>query len=841
MKCVVVVVFFVWCLYIQLSNCNNVTYDGKALLINGERRILFSGSIHYPRSLPDMWKGLIEKAKDGGLDVVDTYVFWNLHEPSPGTYDFQGRNDLVKFVRLVQKAGLYVHLRIGPYICGEWNFGGFPVWLKFVPGISFRTDNEPFKLAMATFTQKIVQMMKDEKLFQSQGGPIILSQIENEYETEGKEFGAAGSAYMNWAAKMAVETDTGVPWVMCKEDDAPDPMINTCNGFYCDYFSPNKPYKPTFWTEAWTAWFTTFGGPIHQRPVEDLAFAVARFIQKGGSFVNYYMFHGGTNFGRTAGGPFITTSYDYDAPIDEYGLIRQPKFGHLKQLHDAVKLCAKALLTGEPSNMTLGTYQKAKVFSSSSGDCAAFLSNYHWTSSARVTFNGRNYILPPWSISILPGCKSVIYNTAQVEVQINQMSFSPTNVEPFSWETFNEDISSIEDGPLMSYGGLLEQLNITRDTTDYLWYTTSVKVDSNESFLRGGRLPTLVAGSTGHGMHVFINGKLTGSSFGNHDSSKFKFTGRIQLQAGVNRVSLLSMAAGLPNNGPHFEMREMGVLGPVAIHGLDKGTMDLSRQTWSYKVGLEGEAMNLGSLSSIPAVDWVWDSSVKENTQPLTWYKAYFNVPEGDEPLALDMSSMQKGQVWINGKNIGRYWTVHANGNCTDCSYSGTYRPNKCQSGCGHPTQQWYHVPRSWLMPSRNLIVVFEEMGGNPSGITLVKRSITSICTEASEYRPVIKNTHQNHGGLNEQNVVKINLHCAARQFISAIKFVSFGTPSGACGNLQQGTCHFPNSRSVLQKLCVGRQRCLATVPTSIFGGDPCPNLSKKLSAEVVCQHRVTT
>lgn len=105
-------------------------------------------------------------------------------------------------------------------------------------------------------------------------------QIENEYEPEAREFGAAGYAYMNWAAKMAVKMDTGVPWVMCKESDAPDPVvsnisiffscfpiqfyslinmvflvkINTCNGFYCDYFSPNKPYKPTFWTEAWTAW-----------------------------------------------------------------------------------------------------------------------------------------------------------------------------------------------------------------------------------------------------------------------------------------------------------------------------------------------------------------------------------------------------------------------------------------------------------------------------------------------------------------------------------------------------------------------------------------------------------
>ncbi|CAK9326477.1 unnamed protein product [Citrullus colocynthis] len=141
-------------------------------------------------------------------------------------------------------------------------------------------------------------------------------------------------------------------------------------------------------------------------------------------------------------------------------------------------------------------------------------------------------------------------------------------------------------------------------------------------------------------------------------------------------------------------------------------------------------------------------------------------------------------------------------------------------------------------MPSKNLIVVFEEAGGNSSKISLVKRLITSICTKASEYRPVVKNehTHQNHGELNEQNVLKINLHCAAGQFISAIKFASFGTPSGVCGSLEQGTCHSPKSLSVLQKLCVGRRRCLATVPTSIFGEDPCPNLRKKLSAEAVCQ-----
>uniref|UniRef100_A0A1D1ZA64 beta-galactosidase n=1 Tax=Anthurium amnicola TaxID=1678845 RepID=A0A1D1ZA64_9ARAE len=400
-------------LLLPVAHCG-VTYDRKALVINGQRRILFSGAIHYPRSTPDMWEGLVQKAKDGGLDAVETYVFWDGHEPSPGNYNFEGRYDLVRFVKTVKNAGLYVVLRIGPYVCAEWNFGGLPVWLKYVPGISFRTDNEPFKTAMQGFVQKIVQMMKAESLFESQGGPIVLSQIENEYGPESRSFGPAGRAYMTWAAEMAVGLETGVPWVMCKEDDAPDPVINTCNGFYCDNFTPNKPSKPLMWTEAWSGWFTEFGGTVHKRPVEDLAFAVARFIQTGGSFVNYYMYHGGTNFGRTAGGPFITTSYDYDAPIDEYGLIREPKYGHLKELHKAVKLCERALVSANPTVTSLGSYQKAHVFSSQTGDCAAFLSNYNPNSFVRVMFNNMHYNLPPWSISILPDCRNVVFNTAKV-------------------------------------------------------------------------------------------------------------------------------------------------------------------------------------------------------------------------------------------------------------------------------------------------------------------------------------------------------------------------------------------------------------------------------------------
>ncbi|XP_028116747.1 beta-galactosidase 6-like [Camellia sinensis] len=108
-------------------------------------------------------------------------------------------------------------------------------------------------------------------------------------------------------------------------------------------------------TAIWNVMFLSFGGAVTYRPVEDSAFAVARFFQRGGTFQNYYMYHGGTNFGRTTGGPFIATSYDYDAPIDECGLLRQPKWGHLKDAHKAIKLCEPAMAATGPTITSLGS------------------------------------------------------------------------------------------------------------------------------------------------------------------------------------------------------------------------------------------------------------------------------------------------------------------------------------------------------------------------------------------------------------------------------------------------------------------------------------------------------
>ncbi|XP_020269629.1 beta-galactosidase-like isoform X1 [Asparagus officinalis] len=450
------------------------------------------------------------------------------------------------------------------------------------------------------------------------------------------------------------------------------------------------------------------------------------------------MYHGGTNFGRTAGN-FIATSYDYDAPIDEYGLVRQPKYDHLRDLHKVIKKCEPILVYGELTVASLGDNQQSYVYRSKSGACAAFLANNDTKSSASVTYNGMSYELPPWSISILPDCKTAVYNTARVRGNKVQMKMS--RIGGFSWKSYKEQTYNDDKKAFMTSGlleqvnmtknfmesdkntftdtGLLEQVNVTRDRTDYLWYTTHVNISENEQYLKNGQYLALTVSSAGPSLHIYINGQLTGIAFGGLERSTLTYTGNVKLRAGMNKISLLSATVGLYNGGTHYESWNYGVLGPVILNGLNEGKRDLSWGQWIYQVGLQGEALNLYSFRGISSVNW----GEASKAQPLTWYKAFFNAPEGNDPLALDMNSMGKGLVWINGHNIGRYWPSYkAHGACNGCDYRGHHNETVCISNCGESSQRWYHLPRSWLNPTDNLIVVFEEWGGDPNGISLVKR-----------------------------------------------------------------------------------------------------------------------
>ncbi|KAJ8541883.1 hypothetical protein K7X08_016749 [Anisodus acutangulus] len=220
-----------------------------------------------------------------------------------------------------------------------------------------------------------------------------------------------------------------------------------------------------------------------------------------------------------------------------------------------------------------------------------------------------------------------------------------------SWQSYNEETPSPDDSDTLSANGLLEQINITRDSSDYLWYMTNVNIGSDEGFLRNGKVHFLTVMSVGHAMHVFINGQLSVNIF--------------------------------QNVGLHFETWNTGVLGPVTLSGLNEGTRDLTIQRWSYKVGLKGESLSLHTFSGGSSVEWV-EGSILAQKQPLTWYKATFDAPEGNNPLALGMGSMGKGQVWVNGDGVGRHWPGYiAKGHYGKCNYAGMYTEKKCQTNCG--------------------------------------------------------------------------------------------------------------------------------------------------------------
>ncbi|XP_052184799.1 beta-galactosidase 13-like [Diospyros lotus] len=811
---------------VQGQDGPTVTYDARSLIINGSRDLLFSGSIHYPRSPPEMWPELLRQAKEGGLNVIQTYVFWNLHEPVQGQYNFEGNADLVKFIKLIQEHGMYVTLRLGPFIQAEWNHGGLPYWLREVPNIIFRSDNEPFKHHMKKYVKMIIDLMKKEKLFYPQGGPIIMSQIENEYNTIQLAYRDAGLRYIQWAANMAVSLKTGVPWVMCKQREAPDPVINTCNGRHCgDTFTgPNNPNKPSMWTENWTAQFRVFGDPPSQRAAEDISYAVARFFSKNGTLNNYYMYHGGTNFGRTSAS-FVATRYYDEAPLDEYGLRREPKYGHLRDLHRALKLSKKALLWGNPTSQQINadleirTYEKA-----GSNICAAFLSNNNSKVPGTVNFRGQDYFLPAKSISILPDCKTVVYNTQTIVSQHNTRNFHPSKkATHLAWEMFQE---SVPDRSQLDINFMqpLELYNLTKDTSDYAWYITSITFDRRDLPFRSDILPVIQVASLGHALIAFVNGEYIGFGHGSHIEKSFVFQKPINLKPGVNEVALLGILVGLPDSGAYMEKRYAGPRA-VTIQGLSAGTLDLTYNHWKHMVGMPGEKLQLFTEEGASKVNW---NPAGIAGPPLTWYKTYFDAPEGHNPVAVRMSTMGKGMIWVNGISVGRYWVNYL-------------------SPLGRPTQSEYHIPRAYLKPTKNLLVILEETGGNPTGIEILVVNRDTICSFITEnHPPDVKSWDKTGEGL--QTVVEsvksgAHLSCPGEKVMKQIDFASFGNPYGSCGSFGLGNCTSPNSLKVVEQHCLGKNKCTVPLSREIFDNkneDKCPEVSKILAVQARCAHKKT-
>jgi beta-galactosidase len=306
--------------------------DGQFLL-NGKPFRIISGEMHYARIPRAYWRGRFRMAKAMGLNAVTTYVFWNVHEPRPGVYDFSSNLDVAEFLREAQQEGLYVILRPGPYACAEWEFGGFPAWLLKDHSTVVRSRDPKFLEPAKRWIDRLGQELAPLQI--GNGGPVILVQVENEYGSFGEDH-----AYMQAIHKMFVDAGFTKSQLYTADgaDEVPAGSLpdlpvainfggNEAGTAQAEFAKLKKlrPNGPFFNSEFWDGWFDHWGGKHGVTNAATEAENLDWMLRQGYS-VSLYMFHGGTSFGWMNGAnsdkstyePDVT-SYDYDAPLDESG------------------------------------------------------------------------------------------------------------------------------------------------------------------------------------------------------------------------------------------------------------------------------------------------------------------------------------------------------------------------------------------------------------------------------------------------------------------------------------------------------------------------------------------
>ncbi|MFC5290045.1 beta-galactosidase [Actinokineospora guangxiensis] len=302
---------------------------GDQFALDGEPFQILSGSMNYFRVVPEQWRARLDWAAHLGLNTVETYLPWAIHEPAPGEFRFTGAQDVVGYLRTAADAGLRVIARPGPYACAEIDFGGLPSWL-LREDIAVRSTDPHFLGPVARWFDQVLPRLVP--LQHDHGGPIIAMQVENEFGAVGRE----DPEYLDWLHTAMRERGVTVPLITSDQADAgmqargghPAALrtINFDTGARAalELLRAHQPTGPLMCTEFWNGWFDHWGEAHHRRDPADAAADLAHMLAAGAS-VNFYMFCGGTNFGFSNGAnhdgryqPTIT-SYDYDAPLSEHG------------------------------------------------------------------------------------------------------------------------------------------------------------------------------------------------------------------------------------------------------------------------------------------------------------------------------------------------------------------------------------------------------------------------------------------------------------------------------------------------------------------------------------------
>jgi beta-galactosidase len=304
--------------------------DGDHFTLDGKPFRVLAGEMHYARVPRAYWRDRLRMAKAMGLNTITTYVFWNVHEPQPGVYDFSGNNDIAEFVREAQQEGLYVNLRPGPYSCAEWDFGGYPAWLLKDHSTVVRSSDPKFIEAASRWMHRLGRELAPLQI--GSGGPIIMVQIENEYGSFGNDHHYLGQIRQiiedSGFREAQLYTADGAEEIPAGSFSDLPAAINFGTGGAKDSFDAllkARPSQPHMSGEYWDGWFDHWGAK-HESRDEKQQIDEFRWIVEQGYSVSVYMFHGGTSFGWMSGAnsdhegyqPDVT-SYDYQATLDESG------------------------------------------------------------------------------------------------------------------------------------------------------------------------------------------------------------------------------------------------------------------------------------------------------------------------------------------------------------------------------------------------------------------------------------------------------------------------------------------------------------------------------------------
>lgn len=587
---------------------NKLTVNNGNFELDGKPFKIYSGAMHYFRIPSEYWRDRLSKLKACGFNTVETYCAWNLHEPKVGEYNFEGIADLANFVKIAGEVGLYVIVRPGPYICAEWDFGGLPAWLMKDRNLRLRCNDADYLAHVERYYSAIVEQIKP--YLAVNGGNIIAMQVENEYGSYGNDKKYL-KAILDIMQRVGMDTflfTSDGSWHSAIYGGTLDEVLPTVNfgsnvPHHIGALHKFRPEAPKMCMEFWCGWFDHYGEAHHVRSSNSIITSLKRFVDNDCSF-NMYMFHGGTNFGFFGGANHtsylqpMVTSYDYCAPLNEYGDYT-PQYYAIREFMHKTQGLEMTELPPRPELQNIGKVELTQV--ASLWDNLDNLGEKHYVPMPEtMEYFGQNYGLIYYKTKILGKHETSILRLHEMRDR--------------AYIYVNGEYKTKFEAPLVSH-----RWNIFKRKP----VKKSAIISSCDKGMEIGVLVDAL-GRTNYGLLVGKDRKgMTGLSLNNHYAMDFEVT-------------------TLP-------------------------------------------------LDNIDKVDY----SIKSSKYPL-FMKGTFKATPNKECF-VDMKGFTKGYVFVNGKNLGRYWNVGP--------------------------QRTLYLPGAWLK-EENEIVILELDGTKKTSVDIIDKHI---------------------------------------------------------------------------------------------------------------------